>query len=169
MIERQLKIEELIEAGIDCFTITISKKEVLDNDLFKPLQILEQLASNMAFLQYFRERVDIAFDGYNDTTQELWEIPEIRKFVSDLDSQFPYWLYFLSKKRSGLFAIIKCFLLPIIKPEAEKEINGKRLQGYLENRGILAMNHLCELAKISEQENIQMTNRLIEYLTNKWP
>jgi hypothetical protein len=54
-----------------------------------------------------------------------------------------------------------------LKPQTDKEINGKRLQDYLEKRGFLAMNHLCELSKISEEEIVQMTNRLIVYLDNK--
>jgi hypothetical protein len=54
-----------------------------------------------------------------------------------------------------------------LKPEAEKEINGQRLQRYLEDRGILGMNQLCELTNIPEEENIQMTNRLVKYLSRK--
>jgi hypothetical protein len=118
-------------------------------------------------MEYFRERVDISFEGYNEPNKELWEIPDVRNYVAELDSQFPYWLYFLSKEKYGLLVIIRCFLLPFLKPEAEKEINGQRLQRYLEDRGILGMNQLCELTNIPEEENIQMTNRLVKYLSRK--
>ncbi|MBW6492356.1 MAG: chlororespiratory reduction 6 domain-containing protein [Lentimicrobium sp.] len=163
MDNKNLKIEELISTGIDYLNITISKEEVVRKDFTGPMNLLGQLTSNITFIKYFRERVDISFDGYNQTAEELWEIPEVRDYVVELDSQFPYWLYFLSKNGGGLFVIIKCFLLPFLMPEAEKEINGKRLQNYLEQRGFLAMNHLCELANLSEEENIQMTNRVFTY------
>ena len=98
---------------------------------------------------------------------ELWEIPEVRNYIVELDSQFPYWLYFLSKDGMGLYVILKCFLLPFLNPDGEKEINGKRLQNYLEQRGFLAMNHLCEITNITEKENAEMTDRLMNYLNKK--
>jgi hypothetical protein len=167
MSEGQIKVEDLISAGIDYLNITISKESVLNNDFTEPMNILRQLTSNKSVIEYFRERVDISFDGYNNNREELYEIPEVRNYVKELDNLFPYWLYFLSKNGSGLFVIIKCFLLPFLKPEAEQEINGKKLQDYLEKRGFLAMNHLCELVNISEEENIEMTNRLVNYLSKK--
>ncbi len=97
------------------------------------------------------------------TPEELWEITEVRDFVNDLDEVFPYWLYFLSKKGFGLYVILKCFLLPHIKPEAQNQINGPRLQEYLLDRGFKAMNYICELTGISEDENAQMTSRFVAY------
>lgn len=167
MSEGQIKVEDLISAEIDYLNIIISKESVLNNDLTEPMNILRQLTSSKYVIEYFRERVDISFDGYNNTRKELYEIPEIRNYVNELDNLFPYWLYFLSKNGNGLLVIIKCFLLPFLKPEAEQEVNGKKLQDYLERRGFLAMNHLCELTNISEEENIEMTYRLVNYLSNK--
>ena len=164
MSEGQIKIEDLISAGINHLNITISKESVLNNDFTEPMSILRQLISSKSVIEYFRERVDISFDGYDNAREELYEITEVRNYVSGLDNLFPYWLYFLTKNGGGLLVIIKCFLLPFLKPEAEQKINGKKLQDYLENRGFLAMNHLCELANISEEENIEMTNRLLNYL-----
>lgn len=165
MSEAKINVEDLMSAGIDYLNITISKESVLNMDFSEPMNILSQLASNKSIMEYFRERVDISFDGFNNWREELYEIPEVRNYVNGLDNFFPYWLYFLSKNGRGLFVIIKCFLLPFLKPEADREINGKKLQDYLENRGFLAMNHLCELTNVSEEENIQMTNRLLHYLS----
>lgn len=157
-------ITDLISSGIDFLSFTISKEDILKSDFTGPMNILGQLTSDIYVMKYFRERVDIIFDGYNETSSELWEIPEVRNYVLELDSKFPYWLFFLSKNGNGLFVILKCFLLPYLEPIAEKEINGKRLQNYLEQRGLLAMNHLCELSGVTEEENIEMTNRLVDYL-----
>lgn len=163
MNDSDAKIEDLIAAGIDHLTIVISRDEIEREDFSGPMKTLNQLTSNITNIKYFREKVDISFDGYNKTRNELWEIPAVRNYVIELDSKFPFWLYFLSRNGGGLYVIIKCFLLPFLTPAADKEINGKKLQNYLEKRGFLAMNHLCDLAGISEEENIEMTNRVLKY------
>lgn len=166
MDNRKLRLDELISAGVEYLNIIISKEEVIKKDFTGPMNLLSQLESDITLMKYFRERVDISFDGYNETRWELWEIIEVRNYVVELDLQFPYWLYFLTKNGGGLCVIIKCFLFPYLRPESEIRINGERLQKYLEQRGFYAMNYFCELANVSIEENIQMTNRLFNYLFN---
>jgi hypothetical protein len=102
-----VKLKEIKSSGIDFLNIAISREEVLNNDFTNPLETLSQLTSDITFIEYFRERVDISFEGYNGTSVELWEIPEVRNYVAELDSKFPFWLYFLSKNGEGLYIIIK--------------------------------------------------------------
>lgn len=159
-------LRDLVDSGIDFINIVISKEEVDARDYSGPLDILNQLISEVSIAQYFKERVDIGFDGYNNTSDELCEIPEVRNYIVELDSYFPFWLFFLSKECTGLYVVIKCFLLPYLAPEANRRLIGPKLREYLENRGFPAMNHLCEVVEISEMENIEMTNRLVQYLKN---
>ncbi len=157
------KIESLIAAGIDHLSIVISRDEIEKEDFSGPLKVLNQLTANITNIKYFREKVDVSFDGYNNTRDELWEIPDVRNYIIQLDSKFPFWLYFLSRNGGGLYVIIKCFLLPFLTPAADKKVNGEKLQNYLEERGFLAMNHLCDVAGVSEEENVKMTNRFLNY------
>ncbi len=150
-------------SNIDFLFIVISRDEVMKGDINPALTTLKRLTSDVNTALIHRERVDISFDGFDNTPEELWEITEVRDFVNDLDEVFPYWLYFLSKKGFGLYVILKCFLLPHIKPEAQNQINGPRLQEYLLDRGFKAMNYICELTGISEDENAQMTSRFVAY------
>lgn len=158
-------LTEMIEAGVDFLNIVISKDDVLKKDFSSPMNILQQLIASPKVALYFKERVDIYIDGYNECRDELWEIPEVRNYVNELDEKFPFWLYFLSKNGGGLYVIIKCFLLPFLTPEAENEYNIPKLEGYLLNRGFLAMNQICEYTGLSEEENVEMTNRGLKYLT----
>lgn len=167
MSTNKSNLDELVKANVDFLTVVISKDEILRRDTSEPMKLFRQLLSNQQIARYFRERLEISFDGYNNVRDELWEIPEVRNYVIQLDSEFPYWLYFLSKKGTGLYAIIKCFLLPHLNTKAEKDINTPRLQSYLETRGFPAMNQLCERFEISEVENIEMTNRFTDYFTNR--
>jgi hypothetical protein len=164
---KKVYLDDLINSGIDYLIISISKEEIINMDFSNTLHLLNQLTSKIEFIEFFRERVDISIDGYDNARDELWEIPIVRNYIVELDTKFPYWLYFLSKNGNGLKVIINCFLVPFLKPLAAKEINGKRLQEYLEKRGFLAMNQLCKIANLSEEENIEMTNRLVKYLNNK--
>ena len=154
----------MMQSEVDLLNIVISRDEVLKQDIKVAMSILDQLISSPPIAEYFKERVDIAFNGYDHYREELWEIPDVRNYVEELDAKFPYWLYFLSKNGNGLYVIIKCFLLPFLTPEAEVEINNPKLQSYLINRGFLAMNQVCEYIGLSEEENVEMTNRVLKYL-----
>ncbi len=52
-------------------------------------------------------------------------------------------------------------LLPFIRPDAENEVNGKRLKDYLLQKSFPAMNKVCQFTtNISMDENKKMTERL---------
>jgi hypothetical protein len=58
--------------------VVVSRQEVETSDTSGPLLTLERLISSQQMVRDFRTRVEIAFDGYNETTQELFEIPGSR-------------------------------------------------------------------------------------------
>ena len=39
---------------------------------------------------------------------------EVSNFVCELDQQFPFWLFFLSKRHRGLQCLLFCFLPPFL-------------------------------------------------------
>lgn len=148
----------------DLLYVVVSKQDVLSGNTQSTLDALKALTRSPEDALMWRERVDIAFDGYNDTQWELFEIPEIRNFVYELDEAFPFWLFFLSKARFGLQCIMLCFLPPFLKTEAKAEIFPERIGRLLEDRWLPAMNHVCEFVGMNEKEIEQMTDRVIEYI-----
>jgi hypothetical protein len=58
--------------------VVVSRQEVETSDTSGPLLTLKRLISSQQMVRDFRTRVEIAFDGYNETTQELFEIPGSR-------------------------------------------------------------------------------------------
>lgn len=161
-----INLEELISSGVDFLIINISKDEILNDDTSKLLNIFRNLISKKEISLHFKEKIEIFIDGYNHTNQNLWEIPEVRDFISNIDTDFPFWFYFLNKESDSLFVILRCFLLPFLKPEAEIKINKEKLRHYIENRGFPAMNQICKFTEISESENIEMTNRIFTYINS---
>ena len=164
MKEHTYNLSEMMEAGVDFLNIVITKDEVLKQDISKPIKMLQQLIASPETSRYFMERVDIAFDGYNEYRDELWEIPEVRNYVVMLDGAFPFWFYFLSKNGKGLYVIVKCFLLPFLTAQGEKEHNMPKLEKYMLERGFPAMNQVCDFTGLSNDENIAMSNRVLSYL-----
>jgi len=148
----------------DFVTIVASKSEVLSGDTQSVLGAFRALIATPATALKWRERVDFAIDGYNDTQWELFEIQEVREFIAKLDQDFPFWLFFLSKRDLGLQCIAYCFLPPFLKPEARARIFPERLDALLTRRWFPAMNQICDWVGMTEAENETMTNRAVEYL-----
>lgn len=155
-------LSRLMHSGVDYLNIVISRQEILSRDISIVMATLSQLLNNSKLALHFKERVDITFDGYNDIPDELWEIPEVRNYVYELDRAFPFWFFFLSKNGSALYVILKCYLLPFLTPEADNTENTPRIQTFLDNH-FLAMNGIGNQLNISYEENIAMSNRVFKY------
>jgi hypothetical protein len=152
---------------LDCdfLTIVISREQVDAGDISEPLSVLRQLLNREAAIK-FCERVEIGVAGFDDDPRELYEIEEVRSLVHKLDSEFPYWLYFLTKRGTGLSFILSCFCPPFLTQEARASIWNERIADYLSKRGFPALNHVCEAAGCSEEEIKRLTDRSTEYVLN---
>lgn len=148
----------------DFLYIVVSKQDILSGNAQSTIDVLKSLSRSPEDALKWRERVDIAFDGYNDTRWELFEIPEVRNFVYRLDDDFPFWLFFMSKARFGLQCIMLCFLPPFMKPEARAEIFPETIGRLFEDRWLPAMHYICKFVGMTEGEIEQMTDRVIEYI-----
>lgn len=111
------------------------------------------------------ERVDIAFHGYDRQANELFEIAAVRQYVHELDIQFPYWLYFLSKRHLGLQSLIYCFLPPFLMEEARNRIFPERINQLLAQRWYPAMAQMCQLTGLSDAQVEHLVDRALLYIT----
>lgn len=149
------------------FVIVVSKEEVLARDIQPALTILNGFLETPELAKKYKENIDIAFHGYDDTNWELFELEPVREYVDKLDNEFPYWLYFLSKHHLGLQCIVHCFLPPFLTDEGKQSIFPERIDSYLMKRGFPAMNHICQYTGgDSEEEIVEMTDRAVEYIFN---
>jgi hypothetical protein len=144
----------------DFVTIVATKSQVLSQDRSEILEVFQALTASPATARQYCERVDFAVDGYNNTRLELYEIPEVRGFIADLDTRFPFWLFFLSKHSPGLQCITRCLVPPYLTPRAEMEHLAQLLSG----RWFPAMNHMCEKVGMSERQIEAMSTRVMDYL-----
>jgi hypothetical protein len=154
----------LLDAA-DPLVVVVSRAEVEAMNTSPALALLKTLTESPERAKAFVERVDIAFHGYNHTRQELFEIPEVRNFVCQLDQQFPFWLYFLSKHHLGLQCLVFCFLPPFLTEEARSRLFPERIGQLLTQRWLPAMNHMCQFVGFSELQIERLTDRAVRYIT----
>lgn len=147
----------------DFLTVVISRDEVDRDDRSGPLVTLRKLLETRESIRAFRTRVDISFFGYDETPQELFEMPEVRGYVARLDNEFPYWLYFLARECSGLQCLALCMLPPFLTEEARIRIHQQRLADLLERRWVPALNHLCATVGETDDEADQLLDSAIAY------
>ena len=150
----------------DFVHIVVSRSEVEAVDTSAPLAALNQLISTEESIRDFRQRVNISFHGYENTREELFEIPEVRSYVHALDAKFPYWLYFLSLDCEGLQCLALCYLPPYLTEEARQRIHPERLADLIDRRWGPALNQICAASKMSEQDTDLLLMDTIEYFKN---
>jgi len=103
---------------VDADPVVVVGNEVESRDISSVVEVLNSCLSSAERALSFFEKLDVAFHGYNDDTREVFEIPEIREYVSLLDQKFPYWLFFLTKSGLGLQAIALCMMPPYLTEQA---------------------------------------------------
>lgn len=143
--------------------IVVSRDEVLSCDTSSALSTLNQLIESRDSIREFCERVDISFSGYDETSEELFEIPEVRSYVHALDAKFPFWLYFLSREFMGLQCLAYCYLLPFLTDEARAREHPKQLADLIERRWGPALNQICQAAGYPESKIDELLESALQY------
>lgn len=141
---------------IDPLIVVVSRQDVEEKQIEPTLRVLSRLLTDVSTVREYRERVDIAFHGYDGDSREPFEIPEVRRFVARLDDSFPYWLYFLSRESTGLQALAFCFLPPYLTQQAQRTIWPQRLTELVERRWAPALTDLAAKAGWSEADVDQL-------------
>ena len=150
----------------DPLVVAVSRQEVESGLTTPALSTLRKLMESPELARSFFERVEVTFFGYDNDPRELFEIDEVRSFVRKIDDEFPFWLFFLSKRHTGLQCLMLCKLPPFLTEEGRSEIFPKRISELLTKRWFPAMNQTCEYAGLSETEIRELTDRVVKYITN---
>jgi hypothetical protein len=88
--------------------LVISREQVNECDISGPLRVLRQLQGNPEKAVAACGRISLVIDGYNNDPRELFEIPEVRRFIKELDAMWPYWFFFLSQADDSIKVIESC-------------------------------------------------------------
>ncbi len=146
--------------------VVVDRSEVQRQDISGPLETLKQLVANRESMRAHMLNVDIGFSGYENTSDELFEIPEVRNYVVALDSEFPFWLYFLSRRLLGLQCLAYCHLVPFLTPAAPARVHPQQLYDLVERRWGPALLQVCSAAGHSDEEADALLKSAMEYLVS---
>lgn len=160
-LQHYWRMNRLLEKN-DLLCMVIPKEDIESGDLSNALTILNRIRVKKKMARHFRDKVDISIFGYQDDPRELFELPEVRKWVRKLDREFPYWFFFLSKEMPGLLFITYALCKYSKLPEGGFELNGESLSKF-----VLAhfgpMNEICISVDYSEKEIKELSKSVISY------
>jgi hypothetical protein len=89
-----------------------------------------------------RRKLIFAIDGYDDDPRDLWEFPEVRQWICDVDRQWPYWFFFMDLGPQSTLAMVTFCACPWTKIPGGKKIDDAHLLPFVKRR-LAAMDQLC--------------------------
>lgn len=120
-----------------------------------------ELAKLMGTFQFFVE-------GWDDVPDEIYAIPEIRKFYAHLHKLWPYWFFFCDLRTETLKMMTLC-LMPTLEafkrlgePNAAVQCDPLELLRFIE-RNFVPLNLMMERAGMSEMDIYQRTGDIFRY------
>jgi hypothetical protein len=100
--------QRLRPAVTDPVILVFSRRQVETSDLAEPLQFMRRLTADRHTALEFCGRISLVIDGYNDDPRELFEIPEVRAYITRLDQAWSYWFFFLSQADESIKLLESC-------------------------------------------------------------
>lgn len=100
----------------------ISKEEVLDKDYRGVGKLLKTVTT---VGKGAKRSLVITCDGYDDVTDELWEIDEVREFVRGMFDKYPYLFYYIANFDKE----IDNWLLCCLADEVHSVFRGEKMTG----------------------------------------
>jgi hypothetical protein len=133
---------------------------------------LEHLPTGAALRPFFNSFAFMA-DGFDEDPREIYEIPEVRAFYWSFRQAWPFWFFACDLELPFLQAMTFCCLpsLRVVRRE------GAPIQRVHLDQGELAdfvrdnfkgMNLLFQRAGMTERENRDRSQRVLEYYRRDW-
>jgi hypothetical protein len=150
------------QTGINFVGIVISRNEIESLEIAPVLKSLESMLYDAETVQAFQGQMGLSFQGYDNDPRELYEIPEIRRYLAMLDRNFPYWFYFHSTTDDTLKMLAFCLCdtrkigagLAYPEPEELKTFILKHFD---------ATNRLFDHYHLDESMNEELSNQISDY------
>jgi hypothetical protein len=113
----------------------------------------------------------LQIDGYNDHPEEIYCIPEVRKYFQELHKRWPWWTYFFNNSEMATMAISYLCLLKSV--ECYKRNSDPKCAAAFDPNEILRilqhdfgrMNYLWEIAGLSDEQNDRRSDEILSLFT----
>lgn len=99
------------------YVFPVSKKEVKKLDILRVLSVVRHMETmpNNGF-----QKLVITFSGWDKNPNDIYEIPEIRKWVKEVIDRVPHIFYFVTPIENLNSLIISCYFDVVVNHEGEK-------------------------------------------------
>ncbi len=151
----------------DPVVFLISRQQVEAFDLDSSLNALQSLVPTARphHARAFKGRLSLVISGYEKDPRELFEIPEVCRYLRALDEQWPFWLYFFNQVDDSIKLIALCLASSIEVMPGAAHIDPDGLRRFLE-RGFTAVNYLFESYGFPESENAVLSMEVSRLFVN---
>lgn len=151
----------------DPVVFVISRQQVEALDFDEPLDFLHSLVptAHPHHAWAYKGRLSLVIAGYETDPRELFEIPEVCRYLRALDEQWPFWLFFFNQVDDSIKLIALCLASSIEVVPGAAHIDPDGLRRFLE-RGFTAVNYLFESYGFPETENEALSTELSRLFAN---
>lgn len=106
------------------------------------------------------------FAGYDSDPRELWEIPELRRFVRDLHSEFPYFFFLADLTSETLFVLAAALCTTTEVQPGLSHLNQEEFMSFLEIE-FGGLNYLWDAHDLPAELNVTVSEAIVEYFARR--
>jgi hypothetical protein len=98
--------------GFEFIIYAVDLKEVADMDVLGAHDFFDRLRSSKELAYHCQGKIEISFSGYDDDPRELFEIEEVKRYVTRLDGVLPDLFFFARSEEpfSTLLLFVFCLM-----------------------------------------------------------
>ena len=118
-----MKGSPVISQESDYTVLQISQEAIQNCDTSEYVTLLHGATGTLqSFTEAFQKYV-LLISGYDDDPRELYQIPEVVNFIKELNSNLPFWLYFVNTSDKRFFSwMIACLCRAMSLDQDEETI-----------------------------------------------
>lgn len=156
--------EPTLSGLADPLTVVITRQEVEAADVTSTLDVLNGWIRGSNRPVELSGQLMLAIDGYDDDARELWQIPEVRCYIYELDQRFPYWFFFANPHSDTLKVVAFCLTRTTSVRPGLTQIDPSSMGAFLA-RHFEALNVLCEKWNLPDSRNQELCEAVLQSLS----
>jgi len=156
----------------DYILYMVGRDEVELRDVSRMKEFRNRLCSNKELTLHCQGKIEIAFDGYNDDSRELFEIDEVREYVAIMDEALPELFFFARTEEPATTLKFFVFCLAGICREGERSTPGNPQKiivdfdvlGPFFNRHFTYLNYISEWLGLTQEETKRIGDAAVKVM-----
>lgn len=141
--------------------LLISRRQVEEGNIKSVLQQLKILTAAREDTWLYRGQMSLVIDGYDADPRELVDIPEVRKFLTEFATAWPYWVFFFNQIDDSLVILGSCVCGKAFPGAGAVEIDMQRLEEFM-HIGFAGLNELFLKHRFPQHEFKSQSSGFVE-------